>query len=152
MREGSHAFPHSITQYSAVEGVVLLIVTKTRRNRHQALGRALVGVNTILRLDTRGNIRISQSIEKHPALFEQRFSRCRGLLYFVACGVLDCCEGGEDAVQNWRITASRNPSSFEHEGAFRSWLVRVLIDEALVILRRRSGSSSLSARQARSIE
>jgi hypothetical protein len=147
VREGSHAFPHSITQYSAVEGVVLLIVTKRRRNRHQALRRELVGVNTKLRLDTRGNIRIYQSIEKHPARFEQRFSRCRGLLYFVACGVLDCCDGAEDAVENWRITASRNPSSFEHEGAFRSWLVRVLIDEALVILRRRSGSSSLSARK-----
>ena len=109
-------------------------------------------MNTILRLDTRGNIRISQSIEKHPALFEQRFSRCRGLLYFVACRVLDSREGAEDAVENCRITASRNPSSFEHEGGFHSWLVRVLIDEALVILRRRSGSSSLSAGQARSIE
>ena len=33
--------------------------------------------------------------------------------------------------------ASRNPPRFEYEGAFRSWQVRVLIDEALVILRER---------------
>ncbi len=56
----------------------MLIVTKTRRNRHQALRRALVGVNTILRLETRGNIRISQGIEEHPALFEQRFADAAG--------------------------------------------------------------------------
>jgi len=32
-------------------------------------------------------------------------------------------------------TASRNPPKFDSEGAFRSWLARVLIHEALAILR-----------------
>ena len=58
-----------------------------------------MGVNTILRLHTRESIRISQNIERHPALFEQRLSRCRGLLCFVPCHVLDCREGAEEAVE-----------------------------------------------------
>lgn len=33
-----------------------------------------------------------------------------------------------------RLAASGNTPRFEYEGAFRSWLVRVLIDEALVLL------------------
>jgi len=40
-------------------------------------------------------------------------------------------------VENCRITASQNPPTFEYEGAFRSWLVRILIDEALVMVRQR---------------
>jgi hypothetical protein len=41
-------------------------------------------------------------------------------------------------VESCRATASRNPPRFEYEGAFRSWLVRVLIDEALAIRQRNS--------------
>ena len=40
----------------------------------------------------------------------------------------------EDAVQNCWIRASRNLPSFESEGPFRSWIVRILISEALSIL------------------
>jgi DNA-directed RNA polymerase specialized sigma24 family protein len=43
----------------------------------------------------------------------------------------------DEVVKNCTITASRNPPTFECEGAFRSWLVRVLIDEALAIVRQR---------------
>ena len=57
------------------------------------------------------------------------------MLNFIACRVL--CDEGKAlvAIQNCRQAASRNPPHFEYEGAFRSWLVRVLIDEALAILR-----------------
>jgi DNA-directed RNA polymerase specialized sigma24 family protein len=40
----------------------------------------------------------------------------------------------EDAVQNCLLTVSDNVPKFEHEGAFRCWLVRVLVDEAVKIL------------------
>jgi DNA-directed RNA polymerase specialized sigma24 family protein len=40
------------------------------------------------------------------------------------------------AVENTRLAASCNPRKFEYEGEFRSWLLRVLIDEALAILRK----------------
>ena len=52
-------------------------------------------------------------------------------------------------MKNCRITASRNPPTFEYEGAFRSWLVRVLIDEALAIVRQRKSDVTNRNRPAR---
>jgi Sigma-70 region 2 len=76
-----------------------------------------------------------RSDQEHPAIFGVRFSRCHQLLYFIACRVLESPDRAEDAVENCRLTASRNPPKFECEGAFRGWLLRVLIDEALAIRR-----------------
>lgn len=72
--------------------------------------------------------------QEHPAVFTQRFSRSRRILYLIASRVLSDAEDIHLAVQNCWRTASRNPPHFEYEGAFRSWLVRVLIDEALILL------------------
>jgi DNA-directed RNA polymerase specialized sigma24 family protein len=62
------------------------------------------------------------------------FSRYRRVLYRVAYRVLDNHQKAKDAVRNCLLAASCNVPRFENEGAFRSWLVRVLIDEALAIL------------------
>ena len=62
------------------------------------------------------------------------FSRYRRVLYRVAYRVLDNHQDAKDAVLNCLLAASCNVPRFENEGAFRSWLVRVLIDEALAIL------------------
>ena len=72
---------------------------------------------------------------EHAQKFASRFSRYRPLLYSLACRVLGNIQGAEAALENCWRTASHNPSKFDYEGAFRSWLARVLIDEALVILR-----------------
>jgi DNA-directed RNA polymerase specialized sigma24 family protein len=79
---------------------------------------------------------MSNHLQEDPTVFDARFSRCRGLLHFIACRVLGGTERAEDSVQNCWLTASRNPPRFEHEGAFRSWLLRIVIDEALVIHRK----------------
>jgi len=71
---------------------------------------------------------------EHAHGFASRFSRYRPLLYSLACRVLGGIRGAENALENCRRTASRNPPNFNYEGAFRSWLARVLIDEALAIL------------------
>ena len=75
------------------------------------------------------------SQRENPAVFASRFSRCHRLLHFIACRVLGGPEHAKDAIENCWLTASRDPPRFEYEGAFRSWLARVLIDEALAILR-----------------
>ena len=62
------------------------------------------------------------------------FSRYRRVLYRVAYRVLNNHQEAKDAVRNCLLAASCNAPRFENEGAFRSWLVRVLIDEALAIL------------------
>ena len=77
-----------------------------------------------------------KSKQEHLAVFAQRFSRSYRLLHFLACRVLGDHDRAPLAVQNCWRTASRNPPHFEYEGAFRSWLIRVLIDEALIILRK----------------
>ncbi|HWN78072.1 MAG TPA: hypothetical protein VNN81_09365, partial [Bradyrhizobium sp.] len=63
--------------------------------------------------------------------FKARFALCRGLLRFVASRLLNGPDKIEEAVERCFHTASRYPMSFEYEGEFRSWLVRVLVDEAL---------------------
>jgi len=68
--------------------------------------------------------------------FAFRFSPYRPLLYSLACRVLGDIPGAENALENCWRTASRNPPEFDYEGAFRSWLARVLINEALAILRK----------------
>ena len=97
-----------------------------------------------LKLRLNENISTSNAPQEHPVVFENRFSRCCPLLEFLACRILGGHEDVEMAVQNCRIAASRNPPRFEYEGAFRSWLVRVLIDEALAI-RKRKAALPLSA-------
>jgi hypothetical protein len=67
--------------------------------------------------------------------FDAWFSRSRRILHFVACRVLGRSEGAELAIHNCWLTASQERPGFEREGAFRSWLVRVLITEALEIRR-----------------
>ena len=61
-------------------------------------------------------------------------SRYRRVLSLVAYRVLGNHEEAEDAVQNCLHTVSTTVPWFENEGAFRCWLVRVLIDEAVTIL------------------
>lgn len=71
-----------------------------------------------------------------------RYSRS-GFHDVVSCStflqaVLGSSDLAHHVVENCEITASRNPPRFEGEGAFRSWLVRILIDEALAIVRERT--------------
>ena len=81
--------------------------------------------------------RESHNIDELPEPgFTSRFSRYRPLLYSLACRVLGGIRGAENVLENCWRTASRNPPKFDYEGAFRSWLARVLIHEALAILRR----------------
>ena len=72
--------------------------------------------------------------EETSEVFHYWFASCRGSLHLTACRVLGGAEGADLAVRNCWLTASRNPPTFDREGAFRSWLLRVLIDEASAIL------------------
>jgi DNA-directed RNA polymerase specialized sigma24 family protein len=83
---------------------------------------------------------IGNRCAEDPAIFHARFWRFHRLLHFIACRVLGGPERADHAIENCWLRASRNPPRFEYEGAFRSWLVRVLIDQALVLLRDNEGS------------
>ena len=66
--------------------------------------------------------------------FNQWFSQCHNTLHFMAGMILGGSENAERAVQNCWIRASRTLPSIESEGPFRSWVLRILISEALSIL------------------
>jgi hypothetical protein len=68
-------------------------------------------------------------------------SRYRRVLSLIAYRILGNHEQAEDAVQNCLRAASDRTPRFDHEGAFRSWLARVLIDEAVTILNKQRSST-----------
>lgn len=79
--------------------------------------------------------------------FELQFSRNHELLYFIACRILNCPDEAEEAVKNCFHTASQNPPDCGSEGAFKSWLVRILIDEATLLLRGKQSTLAASSNQ-----
>jgi DNA-directed RNA polymerase specialized sigma24 family protein len=83
--------------------------------------------------------------QDHLAKFHERFWRCRRLLQFTARRILGSTDEVERAVERCCLQASRNPPRFEREGEFRSWLLRILINEAVVLLlqRQKRGTASL---------
>lgn len=84
----------------------------------------------------------TRSEQKQLDQFTNWFLRSRKALHFIASLILGGSEMAEPAVENCWIRASRNPPSFENEGAFRSWLMRQLISEALSILHQRHTNAS----------
>jgi DNA-directed RNA polymerase specialized sigma24 family protein len=77
-----------------------------------------------------------EGLDQDFAQFDVRFWRCYRLLHFIAGRILDDPEQAKQAVDNCWHSASARAPRFEFEGAFRSWLLRVLIDEALLLLRK----------------
>jgi|HubBroStandDraft_6_1064221.scaffolds.fasta_scaffold1929699_1 DNA-directed RNA polymerase specialized sigma24 family protein len=77
------------------------------------------------------------SPQDHLAKLYERFWRCRGPLQFTACLILGGTDEAERAVEHCWLRASRNSPHFEREGEFRSWLLRVLINEAVALLHKR---------------
>ncbi len=70
--------------------------------------------------------------------FHVQASRYRGVLHFVAYRVLGDPDKADIAVENCLLAAVRLLRPFDSEGAFRRWLARIAIDEALAILHGRS--------------
>ena len=92
-----------------------------------------------------------ESEPEGPETFAERFLGSYRLLFLIACRVLDGEEKAPIAIRNCWRTALCNPPHFEYEGAFRSWLVRILIDEALAVLRENKGNAAAAVVNAVSL-
>ena len=95
---------------------------------------------------------IANKFEQDSATFDARFWRCHSMLRLIAYRVLGNCERAEIAIRNCWLTASHYAPRFDSEGAFRSWLLRVLIDEALALVTRepaRSHAGSIAQTNSR---
>jgi RNA polymerase sigma-70 factor, ECF subfamily len=92
---------------------------------------------------------VSAGLQGDRDAFEILFFRYRPILYRLAQRILRNHEESEDAVQNCSLAAFRKMKTFKYEGAFRSWLARILVNEAITILRKRRRASEYSIPQER---
>jgi DNA-directed RNA polymerase specialized sigma24 family protein len=76
-----------------------------------------------------------ERLHQQKLIFDARLWRCYRTLQLIASRVLGGPERAEEAIGSCWRRASRHPQWFERESEFHSWLLRVLIDEALVLLR-----------------
>jgi DNA-directed RNA polymerase specialized sigma24 family protein len=74
--------------------------------------------------------------------FEGRFSRCRNSLYFLALGALGNVGEAEEAMENCYRKARRDVRRFNSDGEFGSWMIRVLINEVVLVANRRLPETS----------
>jgi len=80
---------------------------------------------------------ISMGLRGDQEALHVLFTRYRRLLYVLAHRMLRNHEEAEDAVQSCLLLAYRNLSNVQCQSSFRSWLVRILINEALGIIRKK---------------
>jgi hypothetical protein len=81
--------------------------------------------------------------------FYVRAARYHRLLHFVAHRVLGDPERAVIAVENCLFSAARDFTRLDHEGDFRSWLVRLTLEESLGILH---GRKTPERRQEHEVE
>jgi len=87
---------------------------------------------------------ISNSLRGDAEALNALFSRYQRLLHSLACRVLGGPEEAPDVVQNCLLQAFCKLKQFTHAGTFRSWLVRILVNEAITVRRRRNGKLAAS--------
>jgi DNA-directed RNA polymerase specialized sigma24 family protein len=88
----------------------------------------------ILKLQLSEVVTVLESSTDNRISFYARAERYHCLLYCVADRVLGNPDRAVIAVENCLLWASRHFTTFDHEGDFRSWLVRLALDESLAIL------------------
>ena len=76
---------------------------------------------------------VSETSQENSMLFEDRFWLWRDSLFFIAYRVLGDGRAATEAVENCFLAASRNAPKFASDGAFGSWILRILIDEAVLL-------------------
>lgn len=74
---------------------------------------------------------------------ESLFVRYRSRLYRLALRLLHSKEDAEDAVQDALLSAYRNISTFEGRSLFSTWLTRIVVNAALVKMRRQRARPEL---------
>ena len=90
----------------------------------------------------------SQSPQEHPMLFEERFWLWRNSLLFIAQRILNDPKIAQEVVESCFIRASQNPPKLDSNGAFGSWILRILIDEVVVSQCHRKSNAEIACEQA----
>jgi RNA polymerase sigma-70 factor, ECF subfamily len=75
-------------------------------------------------------------IDNNREALDELFARYRGRLYHTARRVLGNSDDAEDALQDGLLSAFRNLSGFKGRSQFSTWLTRIVVNAALMRLRR----------------
>jgi RNA polymerase sigma factor (sigma-70 family) len=102
----------------------------------------------MMQLQVNDETLISTGLQGNEQALDTLFARYRRLLHSMAVRILRNHEEAEDAVQNCMVMAFRNLPKFKHHGAFRAWLVRILINEAIAILRKKKARPQVVSESA----
>ena len=80
---------------------------------------------------------VQRAIVNDAAGWDQLYGMCAAKLYRQAFAVLRNREDAEDAVQDCWASAYANRTSFQGRSSFSTWLTRIVINSALMILRKK---------------
>lgn len=87
---------------------------------------------------------VAQAKSGSSCAFGQLYERYRSRLYHTTFGILRQRQDAEDAVQKCFHRAFTNLSRFRGDSAFSTWVTRIAINEALMMLRHRRANSQIS--------
>lgn len=121
-------------------------IAKTRRGKCEAesshaasVGRHLAPCTTSTELD-----RVQEAAGNDPNAQEQLFRLHASKLYRIAFAILRNKEDAEDAVQDSWLRAYNHLNCFQGRSSFSTWLTRIAINSALMILRKNRSSRMVS--------
>jgi RNA polymerase sigma-70 factor, ECF subfamily len=98
--------------------------------------------------DVKDEILVAEAVRGNSAAFETLFERYHQKMFRVALSRLQNPEDAEDAVQQAFQQAFVHLKSFQGQARFSTWLTRIAINEALMLLRkRRPGHFSIEGHQ-----
>lgn len=86
---------------------------------------------------------VEQAKSGRSSAFGDLYERHRSMVYHTAFRILRNREDAEDAVQRSFQRAFVNLDRFREDSAFSTWVTRIAINEALMLLRRRRADTSL---------
>ncbi len=99
-------------------------------------------------LDAKDETLVAEAVRGSSAAFEVLFQRYRQKMFHVALSRLQNTQDAEDAVQQTFQQAFVHLKSFQGQSRFSTWLTRIAINEALMLLRkRRPGHLSIEGHQ-----
>ncbi len=81
---------------------------------------------------------VAAVVRRDPAAFETLMRRYNGRLFRVARSILRDDRDAEDAVQDAYLDAFRHMSTFRGDAALGTWLTRIVANQSLMRLRRRT--------------
>jgi len=103
-------------------------------------------INSTFDLPLNDELLVLHGLQGNREALDTLFSRYHSLLHAVAYRVLGNREEAQDAVQNGLLLAFSNLQQFKYEGAFRGWLVRIIVNEAITLKRKGKKSQARTAK------